>query len=83
MPKKILIILIILLIVALLIPIPRRLKGGIVEYNAILYSVKKVHTIYSDGSYSKGKQIRILFWTVYDDVEAYDSISDQSEDDET
>ena len=67
--KKILVGLIIFIIVVFLIPIPRRLKGGITEYNAILYSVKKVHTIYSDGGHSKGTKIRILFWTVYDDVE--------------
>ena len=52
----------------LCIPIRRAYKdGGTVAYDAILYSVRKVHSLYADG-YMEGTQIRILFWTVYDDV---------------
>ncbi|MCR4649252.1 MAG: hypothetical protein K5776_09260 [Lachnospiraceae bacterium] len=73
MKKKTIITLIILLILLLAllvmcIPRIRRYKdGGTVEYKAILYSVQKVHSI-SYGSYAEGTKIRILFWTVYDDV---------------
>ena len=73
MKKKTIITLIIILILLLAllvmcIPRIRRYKdGGTVEYKAILYSVQKVHSI-SYGSYAEGTKIRILFWTVYDDV---------------
>ena len=54
----------------LLIPIPRRLKdGGTVEYNAVLYSVDKVNSIGFYGGNYVGTRVRVLFWTVYDDVE--------------
>lgn len=68
------IILIILLCAALLVPIPVGYKdGGTVEYNAVLYTVRKEHSFAFDGSrelpgYNVGTQVRILFWTVYDDV---------------
>ena len=64
------IILIILLCAALLVPIPVGYKdGGTVEYNAILYSVRKEHSFADRGrGYNVGTQVRILFWTVYDDV---------------
>ncbi len=68
--KKIVITVIIALIILLLIPVPRRLKdGGTVEYNAVLYSVKKVHSMYYDFGYMEGTQVRVLFWNVFDDVE--------------
>lgn len=64
------IILIILLCAALLVPIPVGYKdGGTVEYNAVLYTVRKVHSLADRApGYDVGTQVRILFWTVYDDV---------------
>lgn len=55
-------------LVALCIPIPRALKdGGTIEYNAVLYSVRKVHSLHVNG-YEEGTKIRLLLWTIYDDV---------------
>ena len=76
MKTHIKVIIIILICAALLVPIPVGYKdGGTVEYNAILYTVRKEHSI-ADGSglpqgggYNIGTQVRILFWTVYNDVE--------------
>ena len=73
-------VIIILTALMLLIPIPRRLKdGGTVEYNAVLYSVDKVHQLCRYGMYAKGTRVRILFWTVYDDVEERDYWADEPE----
>lgn len=73
-------VIIILTALMLLIPIPRRLKdGGTVEYNAVLYSVDKVHQLCRYGIYAKGTRVRILFWTVYDDVEERDYWADEPE----
>ncbi len=67
MKKKIIIA--VILCVILLTPIPRFLKdGGTVEYNAVLYSVRKVHSINGDG-YNVGTEVRLLFWEVYSSVE--------------
>lgn len=68
----IIVIAVIILILAgvLLFPVTRRLKdGGTVEYNAILYSVKKIRSVDSvAGGFQVGTKVRILFWNVYDDV---------------
>lgn len=71
MKKKAIIITAIVLAAVLLIPIPIFFKdGGSVEYLAVLYSVTKVHQISMRGDgYEIGTQVRLLFWTVYDDVE--------------
>ncbi|MBO4310678.1 MAG: hypothetical protein J5856_06390 [Lachnospiraceae bacterium] len=69
--KKIIIPIIVIFacLAVFLIPIPRKLKdGGTVEYNAVAYSVKNVNSLYDKG-YMTGTRVRILFWTVYDDVE--------------
>ena len=58
-------------------PIPVHYKdGGTVSYNAVLYSVTKVHSI--TGRYSEdgelemghkvGTRVRVLIFPVYDDV---------------
>lgn len=68
MKKRIKAIIIIIMCAIFLIPFPSWYKdGGTVEYNAILYSIRKVHSIQAKG-YDIGTQVRILFWTVYDDV---------------
>lgn len=71
MKKKAIIITAIVLAAVLLIPIPLFYKdGGSVEYRAVLYSVWKVHSISTRGDgYEVGTEIRLLFWTVYNDVE--------------
>lgn len=74
MKTHIKVIIIILICAALFVPIPAGYKdGGTVEYNAVMYTVRKVHSIaagpgYSKPGYNVGTQVRILFWTVYDDV---------------
>ena len=68
--KKVIVAAIILIVLLVaLIPIPRSLKdGGTVEYNALLYSVHEVHSLNIDGGYDVGTRVRVLFWTVFDDV---------------
>lgn len=69
MKKWVKVVIIIVICAILLVPIPVGYKdGGTVEYNAILYTVRKVHSLQPRG-YDIGTQIRILFWTVYNDVE--------------
>lgn len=71
MKKWVKVVIIIVICAILLVPIPVGYKdGGTVEYNAILYTVRKVHSLQSRG-YDIGTQVRILFWTVYNDVEYY------------
>lgn len=68
MKKRIKAAIIIVICAIFLVPVPLRYKdGGTVEYSAILYSVRKVHSLRDDG-FDVGTQLRILFWTVYDDV---------------
>lgn len=66
-----------LLALVLLVPIPVHYKdGGTVSYNAVLYSVTKVHSItgrYSEAGelemgFSVGTRVRVLMFSVYDDV---------------
>ena len=70
MKKRIKIILIILICAILLIPVPTWYKdGGTVKYTAITYSLTKQHSLSSQGKgYNVGTRIKILFWTIYDDV---------------
>ena len=71
MKKWIKVVIIIVICAVFLVPIPARYKdGGTVEYNAILYTVRKVHSL-SPFGYNIGPQVRILFWRVYDDVEFF------------
>ena len=67
----------IVLALILLVPIPVYYKdGGTVSYNAVLYSVTKVHSITSryadDGElemgHKVGTRVRVLIFPVYDDV---------------
>ena len=62
----------VLLLLALTIPIRTSLKdGGTVSYQAILYGITKQHSMtiqnHANG-YDIGTIVRILFFTVYDDV---------------
>jgi len=71
MKKKIAIILCVLLVVALLVPIPLRMKdGGTVKYQAVLYSVSDVHRLApsEDGGYEDGIIIEILGMQVFNNV---------------
>ena len=71
MRKKVVIAVAIIQVVlsVMLIPIPRHLKdGGTVEYNALLYSVHKVHSLNMSDGYDVGTKVRVLFWVVFDDV---------------
>ena len=69
--KRIIIVTAIAILAVSLIPIPRYLKdGGTVEYNALLYSVHQVHSLNLDGGYNVGTKVRVLFWTVFDNVQA-------------
>lgn len=71
MKKRTRVIFIILICVILLVPIPAWYKdGGTVVYTAITYSITKQHSFSLQGGngYDVGTRVRILFWTVYDDV---------------
>ena len=72
MKKKIIIIIAIILAVALLIPIPMRLKdGGTVKYQAILYSISDVHRFgatENDVTLETGIIIEILGLEVFNNV---------------
>ena len=68
MKTRVKVLIIIVICAILLVPIPAAYKdGGTVEYNAILYTVRKVHSLQPRG-FDIGTQVRILFWHVYDDV---------------
>lgn len=77
MKKKLRIIIPLIIALILLIPIPMHAKdGGTVTYNAVLYSVTKRHSMWNesgtpDGTfgYLIGTEVRILWFTVYDDVQ--------------
>ena len=78
MKKKIMtVICLVLVALVLLVPIPMYYKdGGTVSYNAVLYSVTKVHSITSrytdDGElemgHKVGTRVRVLIFPIYDDV---------------
>lgn len=77
MKKKLRIIIPLIILIILLIPVPSHAKdGGTVAYNAVLYGVTKRHSIWFEGGtpdgafgYLVGTEVRILWFTVYDDVE--------------
>ncbi len=79
MKKKIMtVICLVLVALVLLVPIPVNYKdGGTVSYNAVLYSVTKVHSMIvrtgDDGEfepgYAVGTRVRVLIFPVYDDVQ--------------
>ncbi len=71
MKKKVIIIICIVLVFILLIPIPMHLKdGGTVKYQAILYSVSKVHKLpmEEDEDYEEGTIIEVLGMEIYNNV---------------
>lgn len=73
MRKKIVIIVIIIVMLILFIPIPNHLKdGGTVNWNALTYSISKVHSLYSVNGYYVGYKdgiiIKIFNKTVYKNI---------------
>ena len=86
MKKKIVICIAVIVPLVLLIPIPMRLKdGGSVVYQAVLYSVKDVHSLNPDmesgALYKEGIVIEVLGVKIFDNVhDAY--ITDDLELDE-
>ena len=71
MKKKIVIIICVLLAIALLFPIPLRMKdGGTVKYQAVLYSVSDVHRLApsEDSGYEDGIIIEILGIQIFNNV---------------
>ncbi|MCR5805744.1 MAG: hypothetical protein K6G68_01785 [Oscillospiraceae bacterium] len=72
MKKRVKVIIIVLICAVLFIPVPAwYLDGGTVKFTALTYSVTKQHSICSGEQgygYNAGTRVRILFWTVYDDV---------------
>lgn len=73
MKKRVVVIIAAVLLVILLFPIKQSLKdGGTVEYNAILYSVVKEHSMtlseQGEKGYNVGTRVRVLFFEVYNDV---------------
>ena len=73
MKKKIVICVAIVVALILLIPIPMRLKdGGSVVYQALLYSVKDVHSLNPDmesgAPYKEGIVIKVLGVKIFDNV---------------
>lgn len=77
MKKKLRMIIPVIIALILLVPIPMHAKdGGTVAYNAVLYGVTKRHSMWNEGGtpdgtfgYLIGTEVRILWFTVYDDVE--------------
>ncbi|WP_129724832.1 hypothetical protein [Xylanivirga thermophila] len=66
-------IIIILLLFILLFPIPMRLKdGGSIRFQALLYSVTKVHRLNNDSEavneFLKGWKVEVLNLKVYSNV---------------
>ncbi len=73
--KKTMIAIAIVMAVALLFPLPLRLKdGGTVVYQAVLYSVSDVHTFASEEEIANGKEydegiiIKILGFEIFNNV---------------
>lgn len=69
---KIKTIIVVVICAVLLIPIPVGYKdGGTVEYNAVLWSVRKERSLFVENriyGYNIGTIVRVLLWRVYDDV---------------
>lgn len=76
MKKKIIFGIIIAILLALLVPIPIKLRdGGTIEYTAILYKISKVHSLKSieeqektGEMYNEGTIIKILGFEIYNNV---------------
>lgn len=71
MKKKIAIIICVLLAIALLFPLPLRMKdGGTVKYQAVLYSISDVHRLApsEDSGYEDGIIIEILGIQIFNNV---------------
>ncbi|MDE6501849.1 MAG: hypothetical protein K2L10_07160 [Ruminococcus sp.] len=72
MKKKLKIIIPVIVAIILLVPIPTGYKdGGTIEYNAVLWSVTKHHSIADNlegrRGYYTGTTVRILCFEVYSD----------------
>ena len=72
MKKKLALIVTGVLLLACLFPIPNHLKdGGTVEYQALLYTVSKVHRLNEEGAekpYQEGTIVKVLGVELYHDV---------------
>ena len=69
--KKIITVICILLVIALLLPVPMRMKdGGTVKYQALLYSVSDVHRLAptAESGYEEGIIIEILGVQIFNSV---------------
>ena len=69
--KKLITTICILLVIALLLPVPMRMKdGGTVKYQAILYSVSDVHRLApsAESGYEEGIIIEILGVQIFNSV---------------
>ena len=69
--KKIITVICILLVIALLLPLPMRMKdGGTVKYQALLYSVSDVHRLAptAESGYEEGIIIEILGVQIFNSV---------------
>lgn len=83
MKRRAVLIILIFIIICCLIPIKSQLKdGGTIKYNAVLYGVTKSHSMWHenrepDGNfgYLTGTRVRVLWFTVYDDVEFVPAMS--------
>lgn len=76
--KNIYLIIVLILLIIMLIPIPTRLKdGGSTEYNAILYSVTRYHSVNPESTkgFDDGWKIKIFGLTIYDKRNTY--VSDE------
>ena len=69
--KKAIVVICILLIIALLVPIPMRLKdGGTVKYQAVLYSISDVHRLApsTPGGYENGIIVEVFGIPIFNSV---------------
>ena len=69
--KKVITAICILLVIALLLPVPMRMKdGGTVKYQALLYSVSDVHRLAptAESGYEEGIIIEILGVQIFNSV---------------
>ena len=69
--KKVITVICILLVIALLLPVPMRMKdGGTVKYQALLYSVSDVHRLAptAESGYEEGIIIEILGVQIFNSV---------------
>ena len=69
--KKVITAICIILVIALLLPVPMRMKdGGTVKYQAILYSVSDVHRLApsAESGYEEGIIIELLGVQIFNSV---------------